>query len=99
MPHNSCYRRRQDVEDQHGSEEGIDRRRGREVSDRLGEGQARGGVELGLIPLARRLGAVEEERDAFARTLPNLPHASVPVGTSEADNVEIRRVGEPPRFD
>ena len=28
-----------------------------------------------------------------------MPHESVPVGVSEADNVEIRRVGEPPRFD
>ncbi len=31
--------------------------------------------------------------------LPNLPHASVPVGKSAADNVEVRRVGEPPTFD
>ena len=32
-------------------------------------------------------------------TLPNLPHASVPVGKSAADNVEVRRHGEPPSFD
>ena len=31
--------------------------------------------------------------------LPNLPHASVPVGTSAADNVEVRRHGEPRAFD
>src|SRR5262249_37539465 len=30
--------------------------------------------------------------------LPNLPHASVPVGTSAEDNVEIRRWGELRRF-
>ncbi|MEQ9570936.1 MAG: serine--tRNA ligase [Nitratireductor sp.] len=29
--------------------------------------------------------------------LPNLPHDDVPVGADEADNVEIRRVGEPKR--
>ena len=31
-------------------------------------------------------------------TLPNLPDPSVPVGTSEADNVVVRTWGEPPRF-
>lgn len=31
--------------------------------------------------------------------IPNLPHESVHVGTSEADNKEIRRWGEPPTFD
>lgn len=31
--------------------------------------------------------------------IPNLPHESVQVGTSEADNVEIRRWGEQTRFD
>lgn len=32
-------------------------------------------------------------------TIPNLPHASVPAGRSEADNVEVRRVGVPRAFD
>jgi seryl-tRNA synthetase len=31
--------------------------------------------------------------------LPNVPHASVPVGKSPADNVEVRRWGTPPQFD
>jgi seryl-tRNA synthetase len=31
--------------------------------------------------------------------LPNLPHASVPVGKSAEDNVETRRWGTPPQFD
>ncbi len=31
--------------------------------------------------------------------LPNLPHASVPDGATAADNVEVRRRGEPRRFD
>jgi seryl-tRNA synthetase len=31
--------------------------------------------------------------------LPNLPHESVPTGKGEADNVEVRRVGEPRHFD
>lgn len=32
-------------------------------------------------------------------TLPNIPQESVPIGTSENDNLEIRRVGEVPTFD
>ena len=31
--------------------------------------------------------------------IPNLPHASVPVGTNAAQNVEARRWGTPPKFD
>jgi seryl-tRNA synthetase len=44
-----------------------------------------------------------EEADARLRNIltgiPNLPDDSVPVGKSEADNVEVRRWGTPPQFD
>ncbi len=40
----------------------------------------------------------EEETADFLLTLPNLPHASVPVGKNENDNQEIRRWGERPAF-
>ena len=42
-----------------------------------------------------RLEEVEESRHAILMTLPNLAHESVPVGTSEADNVEVHRHGDP----
>ena len=45
------------------------------------------------------LQALEDERRALLLTIPNVPHASVPVGRTPADNVEVRRVGEPPAFD
>jgi seryl-tRNA synthetase len=32
-------------------------------------------------------------------SIPNLPHASVPVGSSAEENVEVRRWGTPPQFD
>src|SRR5246500_5402504 len=32
-------------------------------------------------------------------TIPNIPHSSVPDGTSAADNLEVRRWGTPPDFD
>jgi seryl-tRNA synthetase (EC 6.1.1.11) len=36
--------------------------------------------------------------NAFVSVIPNLPHESVPVGKSEADNVEVRRWGAPREF-
>jgi seryl-tRNA synthetase len=45
------------------------------------------------------LDAIETRRDALMLTLPNVPHESVPVGTSAADNPEVRRWGTPRTFD
>jgi seryl-tRNA synthetase len=43
-----------------------------------------------------------DEQDARQRELllniPNIPHASVPSGTTSADNVEVKRWGAPPDF-
>lgn len=44
------------------------------------------------------LAEIEAKRDALLLTLPNLPHESVPAGTSAADNVEVRRWGTPRDF-
>lgn len=41
----------------------------------------------------------DEQIRETLRNIPNLPHASVPVGKSAADNQEIRRWGEPRKFD
>ena len=41
------------------------------------------------------LEAVERQRTIILETLPNLPHASVPVGKGAADNVVVRTWGEP----
>ena len=46
-----------------------------------------------------RIGELDERLKLFLMTIPNIPHASVPVGTSAADNVEVRRWGTPPKFD
>ena len=42
---------------------------------------------------------VQQELDAIALGIPNVPHASVPDGRDEADNREDRRWGELPQFD
>ena len=45
------------------------------------------------------LDGVEQQRTRLMTGLPNLPHASVPVGRSAADNVVVRTWGEPRAFD
>ena len=42
---------------------------------------------------------VQEALRALQLEIPNIPHPSVPDGRSEEDNVELRRSGEPRRFD
>jgi seryl-tRNA synthetase len=49
------------------------------------------------------LGKAAEEYETRLRQIlvgiPNIPHASVPVGKSADDNMEVRRWGAPPKFD
>ena len=52
-----------------------------------------------LKRMEERLDGIQAELNQILMTIPNLPHESVPVGRSEADNTEVRRVGEPRRFD
>ena len=43
--------------------------------------------------------SIEHQLNQALLVLPNLPHTSVPDGATAADNVEVRRRGDPPRFD
>jgi seryl-tRNA synthetase len=49
--------------------------------------------------LNKAVAAKDAELQALLTRLPNLPHASVPVGHTEKNNVEARRWGMPPKFD
>jgi seryl-tRNA synthetase len=57
----------------------------------------------GLREQIQQLERAAEEADAELRPIitgiPNIPHESVPVGDASEQNVEIRRWGEPPKFD
>ncbi len=46
-----------------------------------------------------RLAELQAELQGMLLNVPNLPHSSVPAGKSEADNVEVRKVGIPRSFD
>jgi seryl-tRNA synthetase len=47
----------------------------------------------------QRIAELDVRLQEFLLTVPNIPHSSVPVGKSSADNVEARRWGATPHFD
>ena len=58
-----------------------------------------GGIGDELKANEAALAALQEKQSAFLRTIPNIPRAEVPEGKSSDDNVEVRRWGEPRKFD
>jgi seryl-tRNA synthetase len=75
---------------------GIAKSRGEDASATLREVA---GIGDELTSLERNLEAVQQRVRDWLLAMPNLPHASVPVGVSEADNAEVRRWGSPKTFD
>ncbi|TCS34056.1 seryl-tRNA synthetase [Paucimonas lemoignei] len=57
------------------------------------------GIGDELKASAARLDDVQAKMTDFVRAIPNLPHESVPVGSDESGNVELRKVGTPREFD
>ena len=72
------------------------KREGRDVSDIFAANKLRG---QRIKELERRVTEIDEARTRALAGIPNLPDASVPVGKSAEDNVEVRRSGEPRAFD
>ncbi|MBX3661240.1 MAG: serine--tRNA ligase [Burkholderiales bacterium] len=52
-----------------------------------------------LKALEAKLDDVQQRLNDFLMHVPNVPHASVPAGRDADANVEVRRVGEPRKFD
>lgn len=86
------------------------RNRRKQVSEEIGAARKRGGDAGELAAEAGRLKDLvrdgeEKERslaaeiEALLAPLPNLPADDVPDGRDETANVEVRRIGAPPRFD
>jgi seryl-tRNA synthetase len=57
-----------------------------------------GGIGDELKASADRLEVIQTEIAAMLLAVPNLPHDSVPVGTDESGNVEVRRWGTPATY-
>lgn len=77
-----------------------------EVGRRKRQGQDAGEVIAETKELGDRIKKLDEEVrgcddqiEAILLALPNLPHASVPVGRDSSGNAEVRRWGEPRPFD
>ncbi len=51
-----------------------------------------------MAALAQKAEALDNEFRQMMAGVPNMPHPSVPTGTSADDNVEVRRWGTPPEF-
>ena len=49
--------------------------------------------------LEKQVSVLEEELDKAGRQIPNMAHPDAPVGKEDKDNLEIKRVGEPTKFD
>lgn len=49
--------------------------------------------------LDERIRVIDEQIGALMMEIPNIPHPSVPVGDTDEDNVEVRKFGEPTKFD
>lgn len=56
-------------------------------------------AKIELEQSAARLEQIQPEMQGLLLAVPNLPHESVPRGSDEHGNVEVRRWGEPRKFD
>lgn len=76
----------------------------------IGQAKARGEDIAPLLAAVDKMGSeldaakqqladIQGQLDAILLGVPNIPHASVPAGADEDQNVEVRRWGEPARFD
>jgi seryl-tRNA synthetase len=74
---------------------GAAKGRGEDTSTMMAEVAA---VGAELASLEQRLNEVQQRQRDLMLGMPNLPHASVPIGRSELDNVELRRWGTPRTF-
>jgi seryl-tRNA synthetase len=72
------------------------RRESADTTERQKQVRAIGEEIAGLDEQVKRLD--DEFRDLLAG-IPNVPHESVPLGRDSEQNVEVRRCGEPTRFD
>jgi len=55
-------------------------------------------LSLKIKELDLEVSEVEKQLNDFMLTIPNIPNATVPMGDTDEDNVEIRKWGEPTKF-
>ncbi len=81
-----------------------------QLSKSIGQAKARGEDATALMAevnaqadqlkaLEQQLDGIQGKLDGFLAVIPNIPHSSVPIGGSPADNRELRTWGTPRKFD
>ncbi len=77
--------------------------KGRTADDLKAEGEQiqaqTGDIKDGIKELEERERGIIEEFNALMLTVPQIPSEKTPVGASDTENVEVRRHGEPRKFD
>ena len=71
----------------------------REGADTTGRQQEVRAIADQIAALDEQVKTVDDQFQQLLSGIPNIPHESVPVGKSADDNLEVRRVGEPTKFD
>ncbi len=93
---------RKEVEDDRAERNRVSEKTGRLSKlgqDITGDRAAMKALANSIKQKESELADIEEELTVLLKTIPNLPHPSVPVGKDETANKLIRKVGEPRRFD
>jgi len=79
-----------------GDEVARAKRQGKDTKDIQEANRAR---NQQIKQLSVQLESIEHQRDKALLMLTNLPHATVPIGKTAADNVAVRKHGDPRAFD
>ncbi len=80
----------------HAKAVGMAKGRGEDIAPLIAKGDE---LTKGLAAVDKQLADLQAELDSLVANLPNLLHESVPEGRDETANVEVRRHGEPRKFD
>jgi len=80
----------------HAKAVGMAKGRGEDIAPLIAKGEE---LTKGLAAVDRQLADIQAEVDSLAAGLPNMLHESVPEGRDETANVEVRRWGDPRKFD
>ena len=81
---------------QQSMEIGKKRKEGADTSEQQEQVRA---MKAQIATLDEQKNSIDAEFQELLAGIPNVPHESVPVGKDADDNLEVRRVGEPPQFD
>jgi len=80
----------------HAKAVGMAKGRGEDIAPLIAKGDE---LTKGLAAVDRQLADIQAEMDSLVAGLPNMLDDSVPEGRDETANVEVRRWGEPRKFD